>query len=97
MAKRSATDNQAATPPGDRPRLKERAPALQVNAKRRAAFYLPAEVIDRANRCAYWLRMTVSDVAAEALAQYVDRAEKREGGPFKPAPPPRSGRPPMAR
>ena len=87
MAKRGATDNQAATaPPGDRPRLKER-----------AAFYLPVETIERANRAAYWLRMTVSDVAAEALAQYVDRAEKREGGPFKPAPPPRSGRPPMAR
>jgi hypothetical protein len=84
MAKRSATDNQAA-PPGDR-RLKER-----------AAFYLPVEIIERANRTAYWLRMTVSDVAAEALAQYVDRAEKKEGGPFKPAPPPRRGRPAIAR
>jgi hypothetical protein len=87
MAKRSATDNQTATaPPGDRPRLKER-----------AAFYLPVEVIERANRAAYWLRMTVSDVAAEALTEYLDRVEKKEGGAFKPAPPPRRGRPAMAR
>jgi hypothetical protein len=86
MAKRRATDNQPATA-GDRPRLK----------KERAAFYLPAEVIDRANRGAYWLRMTLSDLAAEALTEYLDRMEKKEGSAFKPAPPPRSGRPPMAR
>jgi hypothetical protein len=85
MAKRNATgDDRPAL--GDARRLKER-----------AAFYLPVEVIERANRAAYWLRMTVSDVAAEALTQYADRAEKKEGGPFKPAPPPRRGRPAMAR
>ena len=48
--------------------------------------WLPFELQRRARACAYGERIPYSRLVAEALAEAVDRYEKRRGKPYEPAP-----------
>ena len=49
--------------------------------------------VEKIRAVAWWDRITVSDVVNEAVRQYVERMEKKQGGPYKPVAEVRRGRP----
>lgn len=54
-------------------------------AKQRMTFHLPVEVMERAKNAVYWTPgLTLTDLAAQALTDAVDRSEKKKGEPFPP-------------
>jgi hypothetical protein len=59
----------------------------------RQSYHMDAGNVEKIRAAAWWDRSTVSDVVNEAVRQYVERMEKKQGGPYKPVAEVRRGRP----
>jgi len=57
----------------------------RAKAKERMTFHLPVQVMDRAKNAVFWTPgLTLTDLAAQALTEAVDRLEKKRGEVFPP-------------
>ncbi len=54
-------------------------------SKMRITFYISRDIVESAKNAAYWTPgMTLSSLAEQALAEYIDTLENRRSEPFQP-------------
>jgi hypothetical protein len=51
-------------------------------AHARQTFYLPPRLIEKIRDVAYHERLTIADVVAPAIQEYIGRLEKKRGAPY---------------
>ena len=69
-----------ATPAND-----TRAPALAKDSKERLTIHVPIPLIERVKNAVFWTPgLTLADLGARALEEYVSQLESENGGPFEP-------------
>jgi hypothetical protein len=62
-----------------------RAPATAGGTKERLTIHVPIPLIDRVKNAVFWTPgLTLADLGARALEEYVTQLEKENGGPFEP-------------
>ncbi len=61
------------------------APTLAKDSKERLTIHVPIPLIERVKNAVFWTPgLTLADLGARALAEYVTQLESENGGPFEP-------------